>query len=45
MLQRLLNGDLSIPAGRISQEHAMVLADRDAASTIREKYCSNDNIN
>jgi 6-phosphogluconolactonase len=37
MLQRLLNGDLSIPAGHISQEHAMVLADRDAASTIREK--------
>ena len=37
MLLRLLNGDLSIPAGRISQEHAMVLADRDAASTIREK--------
>jgi len=31
MLQRLLDGDLSIPAGRISQEHAMVLADNDAA--------------
>jgi 6-phosphogluconolactonase len=32
MLQRLLDGDLSIPAGRISQEHAMILADKDAAT-------------
>ncbi len=32
MLQRLLKGDLSIPAGRISQEHAMILADKDAAT-------------
>ena len=32
MLQRLLEGDCSIPAGRISQEHAMILADKDAAS-------------
>jgi 6-phosphogluconolactonase len=32
MLQRLLNSDLSIPAGHISQKHAMVLADRDAAN-------------
>ena len=32
MLQRLLDSDLSIPASRISQEHAMVLADKDAAS-------------
>jgi len=31
MLKRLLDGDLSIPAGRVSQEHAMVLADKDAA--------------
>ena len=31
MLQRLFARDLSIPAGRISQEHAMVLADKDAA--------------
>jgi 6-phosphogluconolactonase len=31
MLKRLLDSDLSIPAGRISQENAMVLADRDAA--------------
>lgn len=32
MLQRLLEGDCSIPAGRISQEHAMILADKDAAT-------------
>lgn len=32
MLQRLLEGDCSIPAGCISQEHAMILADKDAAS-------------
>jgi 6-phosphogluconolactonase len=31
MLQRLFARDLSIPAGRISQEHAIVLADKDAA--------------
>jgi 6-phosphogluconolactonase len=32
MLQRLLEGDGSIPAGRISQEHALILADKDAAT-------------
>jgi 6-phosphogluconolactonase len=32
MLQRLLQKDLSIPAGRISQEHAFVLADKEAAN-------------
>ena len=37
MFQRLLDADLSIPAGHISQEHAMVLADKDAASGIKEK--------
>ena len=37
MLQRLLDGDLSIPAGRISQEHAMILADKDAASKSKPK--------
>jgi 6-phosphogluconolactonase len=31
MLQRLLAGDMSIPAGRISQKNAMVLADKNAA--------------
>ena len=38
MLQRLLDGDLSIPAGRISQEHAMVLADKDAGPGIRKPF-------
>jgi 6-phosphogluconolactonase len=37
MLQRLLDGDLSIPAGRISQEHAIVLADKEAASKLEQK--------
>jgi 6-phosphogluconolactonase len=32
MLQRLLNADPSIPAGRVSQEHAMILADKEAAA-------------
>jgi 6-phosphogluconolactonase len=36
MLQRLLDGDLSIPAGRISQENAMVLADIDATAKSRQ---------
>ena len=31
MLKRLLDGDISIPAGRICQDSAMVLADRAAA--------------
>ena len=31
MLKRLLDSDLSIPAGRVSQENAIVLADEDAA--------------
>ena len=31
MLKRLLDSDLSIPAGRVSKENAIVLADRDAA--------------
>jgi 6-phosphogluconolactonase len=34
MLQRLMDGDLSIPAGRISQKHAIVLADKDAATSL-----------
>jgi len=32
MLARLCRGDLSIPAGRISQHQALVLADREAAA-------------
>lgn len=34
MLQRLIDGDISIPAGRISQENAMILADREAAGLL-----------
>ncbi len=30
-LQQLLDGDRSIPAGRVQQEHAIILADREAA--------------
>ena len=39
MLTRLLDGDLSIPAGRIRRDLALVVADRDAAgrSTGREE--------
>jgi 6-phosphogluconolactonase len=35
MLQRLIDGDISIPAGRISQKHAMILADKEAAEYLR----------
>jgi len=35
MLQRLVNGDKSIPAGRIRRESAVVLADHAAAGNIR----------
>jgi 6-phosphogluconolactonase len=31
MFKRLINGDTSIPAGRVSQDHALALADRAAA--------------
>jgi 6-phosphogluconolactonase len=34
-LARLLKGDTSIPAGRVSQEYALVLADQMAAGTLR----------
>jgi hypothetical protein len=34
MLRRLIEGDLSIPAGHISQENAIVLADKDAAGNL-----------
>jgi len=36
MLNRLLNGDESIPAGRIRREQAIVLADKAAAGTNRK---------
>lgn len=35
MLARLRNGDRTIPAGRIQQDHAIVLADRAAAGEMR----------
>jgi 6-phosphogluconolactonase len=34
MLQRLMDGDASIPAGRVRRDDAVVLADRAAAATI-----------
>jgi 6-phosphogluconolactonase/glucosamine-6-phosphate isomerase/deaminase len=34
MLQRLVSGDSSIPAGRIKRDTAVLLADRAAASNI-----------
>ena len=34
MLKRLRDGDRSIPAGRVRQEHALVLADRAAAANL-----------
>jgi 6-phosphogluconolactonase len=37
MLQHLLDSDLSIPAGRVSQENAFVLADKDAAKHLKLK--------
>jgi 6-phosphogluconolactonase len=37
MLRFLLDGDISIPAGRVSQESAMVLADKNAAGYLKLK--------
>ena len=37
MLPRLLEGDTTIPAGRISREQAVVLADRAAAGKLQSK--------
>ena len=34
MLRGLLNGDKSIPAGRMRQDHALVIADRAAAGQL-----------
>jgi 6-phosphogluconolactonase/glucosamine-6-phosphate isomerase/deaminase len=36
ILQRLVSGDESIPAGRIRRNMAVVLADRSAASNTKE---------
>lgn len=38
MLPRLLEGDKTIPAGRVSREQAMVLADQAAAANVPSKY-------
>ena len=37
MLKRLRDADASIPAGRIRQDHALVLADRAAAGEVALK--------
>jgi 6-phosphogluconolactonase len=37
MLQRLLDGDTTIPAGRISRDQAVILADRAAAGKLQSK--------
>ncbi len=34
MLARLQAGDVSIPAGRVSRDHAVILADRAAAGQV-----------
>jgi 6-phosphogluconolactonase len=38
MLNRLLDGDESIPAGRVSREQALVVADRAAAGQLAAEY-------
>ncbi len=38
MLPRLLEGDTSIPSGRISRDQAVVIADRAAAANVPAKY-------
>ena len=38
MLARLLGGDRSFPAGRMRQDHALVLADREAAARLGPEY-------
>jgi 6-phosphogluconolactonase len=38
MLDRLLDGDESIPAGRVSRERALVVADRAAAGQLAAEY-------
>jgi len=38
MLGRLRDGDVSIPAGRVRRQQALVLADRDAAGQLASKY-------
>ena len=38
MLRRLFDGDVSIPAGRIRREQALVLADSAAAGALTAGY-------
>jgi len=38
MLRRLLDGDVSIPAGRVDREQALLLADRAAAGELTAEY-------
>ena len=49
MLKRLLDGDMSIPAGLIHPPHSVVLADRSAARAVHDRpdddYYDNDNDN
>ena len=38
MLRRLLDGDVSIPAGRVDRKQALLLADREAAGALTVEY-------
>jgi hypothetical protein len=38
MLRRLRDGDVSIPAGRVHREQALLLADRTAAGQLAAEY-------
>jgi 6-phosphogluconolactonase len=38
MLKRLLEGDTSIPAGRVRRQQALMLADRAAAGNVTDQY-------
>jgi hypothetical protein len=38
MLHRLREGDVSIPAGRVNREQALLLADRAAAEQLTAEY-------
>jgi 6-phosphogluconolactonase/glucosamine-6-phosphate isomerase/deaminase len=38
MLPRLLEGDATVPAGRISRDQAVALADRAAAANLQSNY-------
>jgi 6-phosphogluconolactonase len=38
MLKRLCEGDVTIPAGRVTRDHALVLADRVAAESLKQNF-------